>query len=121
MDFDENQLKALKDNFRTVYKRIQRYENSRPLTTDVSLLAQYKQDIVQVYNAIRQYCVHLYALASTDDKTKIEEVYQWSTSYLKKALFILQLEYTFKEGWNLIDISRVTQISQIASMAVNNL
>lgn len=94
---DSGEIKKLKENFNTVWKRIEPYESRRPLPKEESKITEYRADIVDKYNDLLSYITDGYSELSEVQKETLDKVIKTSLLKLKRAFEILKVKYKFTE------------------------
>lgn len=114
--FNKKYFQELKENFRTVTKRIQPYESTRPLSKNQEKLKQYKKDLVKSFNDIILYLASFVQIANVEGRNTLDVTCLDYLEKFKKNLDTLRLKYTFSNDiYELIDIDSITSTEQETS------
>lgn len=112
MSFNEKKYKNLKENLNTIWKRVQRFEKE-PLTSNLELLREYKEDLVSEYNKIILY-LKPFETETTDQGRKVLlTAVDYNLIKLKRGFEAIRLEYDWSTHgtYDLVDISKLKPAS----------
>lgn len=100
--------KTLRDNFYTVWKRVEPYARRRKLTEDKNLIQKYTADLAETFNAISKYYARIYLSQNSETQKTIQELYEVNFAKIYRAFQILHVKYTFKNSYfEQVDLSTV--------------
>lgn len=88
----------LKSDFGREWSRIEPYKNRRPLTKDLELRIQYREEIVRTFNNIVRFLKYYFEEGSSSEKFQIISLINPFIEKIKEAFGILHLNYTWPLG-----------------------
>lgn len=94
-NFSNQTYKELRENFIKIYKQVQPYFESRPLTKDQNLLTRYRTEIVETYNHYVSYIAEHFNGFSQENQDKLENQLKSDRSKLINVFKTLSIEYAF--------------------------
>lgn len=106
------ELLKFKKDFQIEYKKVEPYiNNRRPLTRNVSLQVNYKEDLTRTYNTLINYIANVYSFESISKQVTLEEEVSKARAKLKQSFNILNLVYEFPENiFQQIELHKITVI-----------
>lgn len=94
-NYDKNIYLTYRDEFTRIYKQVQRYFESRPLTKDKTLIERYRTDSVDSYNNYVSYLAEHFNSLDDDNQLKAERRLTGDRDRLAKIFKTLYIEYPF--------------------------
>lgn len=119
--FDKDEYNLLKENFVREYRRVEPYKKTtaagtskeprRQLTKNLNLRVEYKESLVETYNALTTYLHSVYVDANTEPtKEFVKQRIIENRNKLTESFTCLNLQYKFdKNGFATIDITKVIE------------
>lgn len=120
VNFEEHIYQEKYSNFKREYKRIQVYKTSRPLTSDLNLRKEYRENLIEAYNNIFLYVTPFISDLQLEAKLEIRSRIQKLLEKLKDCFEILKLQYNFESNiLTTIDINKIIEIQEIETQENN--
>lgn len=106
--YDSVICRKLREKLNEIWKKVEPYENRRPLTSDENKINGYIRDIVAASNSLNGYYARVYQNESENNKKIILTFCNIAFDKIKRAFKILNITYEFKlTDFEQIDLDRI--------------